>query len=119
MKALFLGLEQLVAVSILLTSALLVTGLLVNNYRASALNSQSAMEKLSAYYEMQQVSYSMAMYNAYPALQSGNSIKIMGLYEYGPKNLTCSLNYTVHRNYVCGIVAYEGKIYLIKVYQNA
>lgn len=118
MKALFVGLEQIVAISILLTSVLLVTGLLANHYRSSALNSKSAMEKLSAYYEMQQMAYAMATGNAYPVLQVGNSIKITHLSDYGPENQTCSLNYTVNEGYVCGIAAYSGKIYLIRVYQN-
>ncbi len=119
MKALFVGLEQLVALSMLLTAVLLVSGLFINHYRSSALNERLAMEKLSAYYEMQQIAYTMVAGNAYPILQGSNSIKMTSLSDYGQGNNTCSLNYTVHEGYVCGIVAYSGKIYVIRVYQNA
>ena len=118
MKALLVGFEQLVALSILLTSILLVSGLLVNHYLSSVLNYNSAMGKLSAYYEMQQVAYAMAAGNSYPMLQTGNSIKIASLSVYGPGNHTCSMNYTANKGYVCGIAAYSGKLYIIRVYQN-
>lgn len=119
MKALFVGLEQLVAVSILLTAVLLATGLLISHYRSSGLNSESAMEKLSAYYKMQQIAYAMATGNAQPVLNFGNQIKIMHISDYGPENKTCSLSYAAKESYVCGIATYSGKIYVIKVYQNA
>ncbi|MCL5680115.1 MAG: hypothetical protein M1465_02125 [Candidatus Marsarchaeota archaeon] len=120
MKALFTGLEQLIAFSMLFVAVLSVTAFILHYYRADSLNSSFFTKKAISYSVIQQISYEMAT-NNYSVIGTGEAkgVSLYDITDSGQAGDFCYLSYTESKNYSCGIVTYQGRVYLIKVDQNA
>jgi hypothetical protein len=118
LKALFTGLEQLIAFSMLFIAILSVIALILHYYNTYSLNSSFFAKKTAGYALVQQISYDAATNNHFDISPSTNQeVRLYNISD-SAINRTCNLAYAEAKNYVCGIITYDGMVYVIRVYQN-